>query len=192
LIINNKDFSMLFSPIHRRISFSFFLVLLAGPPAFAKGSEKLATQLLEASGINAVYAQGIAAGYRKSAAAANRPAAEADCFAAKVTPQLTMPAMANGYATEFSDPELQAGIAFFESKSGRKYAQHQRLAAGAMFGIASQEKEPDFTARDLELINAFLETRLGKLILATNTPMSATAKAALQPRLAAIRDQCAK
>jgi Uncharacterized protein conserved in bacteria (DUF2059) len=171
---------------------SFLLALLVTPPALAKGSEKLATQLLEASGINAIYAQGIVAGYKKNAIGTNRPATEIGCFAAKVTPQLTLQPLATGYATEFSDPELHAAISFFESKSGKKYAQYQRTRSSEMSGITSQEREPELSSRDLEVINAFLETRIGKLILSTNSPMSATAKTILQPQLASSHDQCRK
>jgi len=179
-------------PINRQLLVSFLLAMLIMPQAFANGSEKLATQLLEVSGINTIYMQGIVAGYKKSATGTNRPTTVIGCFAAKITPRLTLRPLAIGYATEFSDRELQAAISFFESKSGKKYAQYQRVKSSEMFGAPSQEKEPDMTSRDLELINAFLETRIGKLILATNSPMSATAKTILQPQLASFHEQCSK
>jgi hypothetical protein len=132
------------------------------------------------------------AGYKKSAVDTNRPEAEISCFIAKITPQITLQPLATGYATEFSDSELQAGISFFESKSGKRYAQYQRVKSSEMFGVTSKEKEPDLTARDLEVINTFLETRIGKLILSTGSPMSATAKTILKPQLTAYLDRCRK
>src|SRR4051812_45595853 len=130
---------MLCSPTNHHLPVSFLLALLITSPALAKGSERLATQLLEVSGINAIYAQGIVAGYKKSATGTNRPATEIGCFTAKVTAQLTLQPLATGYATEFSDPELQAAISFFESTSGKKYAQYQRIKSNEMFGITFQE-----------------------------------------------------
>ena len=168
------------------------LAVLAAPTAFAAGSDKLATQLLEVSGINAIYAQGILAGYKKSAIGANRPAAEINCFVARITPQLTLQPLAAGYAREFNDQELQTAISFFQSVPGKKYAQYQRVKSREAFGIADQEKEPELTSLDLQTINTFLDTRIGKLIVSSGSPMSASAKAVLQPQLASYREQCAK
>jgi hypothetical protein len=183
---------MLCPSINRQLQALCLLAMLVMQSAFAKGSERLATMLLEVSGINAIYVQGILAGYKKDAAGTNRPVPEIGCFIARVTPQLTLQPLATGYATEFSDSELQAGIVFFESNAGRRYAQYQRVKSSEMFGAIPKEKAPDLTARDIEVINAFLETRIGKLILSTNSPMSATAKAILKPQLVTYLDQCRK
>ena len=183
---------MLRSSPKGRFALSGLFTLLFTSAAFAAGSEKLATQLLEVSGINAIYAQGILAGYRKSAVEANRPAAEINCFASKVTPQLTLQPLAAGYAAEFNDQELQSAISFFETGPGKKYAQYQRVKSSELFGITPQEKEPELTPGEIQAISAFAETRIGKLILSTNSPMSASARAVLQPKLASYREQCAK
>jgi hypothetical protein len=184
--------NMNYSKVEKLLSVSGLLCALVAPSAFALGSEDLATQLLEVSGINAIYAQGILAGYKKTAISDNRPVAEINCFSVRITPQLTLQPLAAGYAKEFSNQELQTAISFFESKSGKKYGQYQRVKSSEMFGIASQEKEPEITSQDLQMINSFLETRIGKLIVSTGSPMSATAKAVLQPQLALYREQCAK
>lgn len=174
----------------RYLSASLLAAILVAPNAFATDPLKLATRLLEISGINTMYAQGIVAGYKNSATTDNRPAEEVACFAAKITPRLTLQPLATGYATEFKESELQAAISFFESKIGTKYAKYQRVKASEMFGVTSQEKEPELTAGDIEFINAFLETRIGKLILGTNSPMSATAKAILRPQFVSFLSQC--
>jgi Uncharacterized protein conserved in bacteria (DUF2059) len=171
-----------------------FVVFAVGlmPLAFGNGSEQLATRLLEASSMNSIYQQGFLAGYRKSTAGSNERARESACFVSKVTPQLTLQALAAGYAKEFSDQELRAALSFYESNAGKKYAQYQRVKSSEMLGVNSKEQEPELSARDLEVIGAFLETRIGKLILGTNSPMSATARTILKPQLESFRDQCSK
>jgi hypothetical protein len=181
-----------------RSNFKYFLLVsslltvLVAPPTYALESEKLAIQLLEISGVNSIYAQGLLAGYKKSAIEAKRPAKEINCFSEMVTPQLTLQPLAAGYAKEFSNQELQTAISFFESEPGKKYGQYQRVKSSQMFAISPQEKEPELTTRDLQKINSFLETRIGKLILSAGSPMSASAKAILQPQLASYSEQCAK
>lgn len=180
------------SKIKHFLLVSILLAVLVAPPAYALGSEKLAIQLLEISGINSIYAKGLLAGYRKSAIESKRPAKEINCFSGIVTPQLTLQPLAAGYAKEFSNQELQTAISFFESEPGNKYGQYQRVKSSEMFGATPQEKEPELTTRDLRKINSFLETRIGKLILSAGSPMSASAKAILQPQLASYREQCAQ
>jgi hypothetical protein len=146
--------------------------------------------LLETSGIHRIYAEGIVAGFRKSTLADKRPEREIACFAGRITPELVLPALASGYAAEFSDGELNLAISFFGSKTGKEYARYQRVKSKEILGVPTTEKLPQFSQRDIEAINSFAETRIGKLILAPNSPMSASARDALRPRLVAFRDQC--
>ncbi len=183
---------MIITQTTRRLLLASMLSAFFAAPALAKGSDKLAVQLLDVSSLNSLYNQGILFGYTKSATSANRPAAEISCFTSKVTPQVTMQALSAGYTAEFADPELQAAIAFFESKTGKKFAQFQRVKSSAVFGVTSPEKEPELTKADLATIDAFLETRIGKLIVAANSPMSTTAREMLLPQMNAFDAQCRK
>ncbi len=166
------------------------VLLCVACSAQRKGSEKLAAQLLEISGIHLIYAEGIVTGYRNSAAADKKPEKEISCFVTKITPELVLPVLASAYAVEFSDSELDSAISFFGSTTGKEYVRYQRIKSKEMFGVSTTEKAPQFSSHDLELIDSFAETRIGKLILSPHSPMSASARAALRPQLIAFRDQC--
>src|SRR5437773_11086927 len=92
------------------------VLLCVACSAHRKGSEKLAAQLLEISGIHLIYAEGIVTGYRNSAAADKKPEKEIRCFVTKITPELVLPVLANAYAVEFSDSELIQPSPFSEAQ----------------------------------------------------------------------------
>jgi hypothetical protein len=164
--------------------------LLVCATAWSKGSEKLAIQLLEASDIPRMYAEGIVASYKKDGAKKKEPEAEIKCFSDKVTAKLVLMPLAAGYSKEFSDEEMKQAVSFFESGSGKKFVRYQRVKVREFFGEPPTEKLPEFSEADLKLVDTFSDTRVGKLMLAPGSPMSATAKEILMPELKALRTRC--
>ena len=179
-------------PIRRLIAgISTAAVACAATSALGKGSEELAARLLKKSEIHAIYAEGLAAGYRKGALSNGRTEKDINCFAAKVSPELVLPVLADAYSEEFSAKELAQAITFFESRLGGKYVRYQRIKSRQIYGTTT-EKEPAFTPPEVERLNAFAETRIGNLMLTPNSPMSARAKEKLTPQILAFRDACGK
>lgn len=154
-----------------------------------KGSEELAARLLRTAELHAVFVEAVVAGYRKDALRDGRPEKEIDCVANKLTPELVLPALADAYSIEFSDDELRQALSFFESETGKAYVRYQRNLAREMSGSPAEEV-PEFSTPEVERINAFAETRIGRLILTPNSPMFATAKEELRRRVVAVFDEC--
>jgi hypothetical protein len=159
-------------------------------PTHSDGSEKLVAEMLEISEIHYSYAEGIVAGYRISAAAEHKAETEIDCFVAKVTPELVLPALVGAYSSEFTDDELDLAITFLRSKPGSKYVRYQRIKAKQALGLPTPERLPQFSARETEMIGAFAETHVGRLILAPDSAVSAAVRTAIRPQLMLLRDQC--
>jgi hypothetical protein len=165
------------------------LVCAAGC-ARRKGSEETAARLLRVAEIHAVYAEGYVAGYRDSALRDGRPQKEIDCFANKVTPELVLPALTDAYSKEFSDDELRHAISFFESETGKSFIRYQRNLAKAAIGNPTEEV-PEFSPPEADRINAFVETRIGRLIMNPDSaPMFATAKAELHRQISGVITEC--
>ena len=167
------------------------ILLCAAGCARRKGSEELATRLLKASEIHVVFVESVLASYRKDALRDKRPEKEINCVTTKVTPELVLPALANAYSTEFSDDELRQALSFFESQTGKAYVRYQRNLAREMSGTPA-EQLPEFLPSEVERINAFAETRIGRLILTPNSPMFATSKEELRRQIFTVLDECGK
>jgi len=176
-----------------------FKQVLAGAAAFVlicaagcsprKGSEELAAHLLKVSELHALYAEAYAAGYRDAASRDGRPEKEIVCVVTRVTPELVLPALAEAYSTEFSDDELRQAISFFESTPGRSYLQSERNVLRELRGAAT-EQVPDLSAPEVERIDAFAGTRVGKLIMTPHSPLAESAKGKVRPLFSALTDQC--
>ena len=155
------------------------------------GSEALAAQLLELSGVSAIFSQEIVNGYLKTftGTGTDAKAKEIDCFTTKVSPQTTKQFLASIYAAEFGDSELQSAITFFESEIGKKYAQHLRTKFSESRSISYQDMSPKLTSNDDAAIKEFLESRIGKG-MATTIPPSYLITMLIYPQFDSFRSQC--
>jgi hypothetical protein len=168
---------------------SVLVLICAAGCAARKGSKELSERLLKAAELPAVFVEGTIAGYRNGALRDGRPEKEINCVAAKVTPELVLPALTDAYSIEFSDDELRQGISFFESDTGKAYVRYQRNLAREMSGLSTEEV-PEFSPPEVARIKDFTGTRLGKLILTPNSPMFASAREKLRQQIFAIFDDC--
>jgi hypothetical protein len=159
-------------------------------PTHSHGSEKLVAEMLEMSEIHYTYAEGIVAGYRIGAAADQKPETEVSCFVDKITPELVLPALVSAYSTELTDDEVDLAIAFLRSTTGKKYVRYQRIKSREALGLSAAEKLPQFSPREVEMIQSFAETHIGRLILTPDSTVSASARTTMRPQLMAFREQC--
>jgi hypothetical protein len=161
----------------------------AGCAPSRKGSEALAAQLVETSGLHVIFAEAYAVGYRDSALRDGKPEKEITCVETKITPELVKALFTDVYSTEFSDDELRQAISFFESQAGKTFLRSELNLMRELTGRPT-EQVPELSPLEVERINAFGETRTGKLIMTPHSPLAEASKEKLRPHLYAFFDQC--
>jgi hypothetical protein len=167
------------------------VIMCVSACAQRKGSEELATRLLKTSDFHVLYAGGMSASLRDSALRDGKSEKEVNCVVNELTPELMLPVLVDAYSTEFSDDELRQAISFYESEAGKAYTRSERNALRELNG-APPEQLPEFSPQEVERINAFVETRIGKLMLTRPSPLAESVKKKLAPKLFAIFERCEK
>lgn len=136
-----------------------------------------------------MFAEAYAAGYHDSALKDRKPEQEINCVETKITPELMLPLLTDLYSTEFSDDELRQAISFFESETGKAFIRFERNLMREMTGRPT-EQVAEYSPLEVERINAFGETRIGRLIMTPHSSLAESAKEKLRPKLYAIFNQC--
>lgn len=192
--------------VHHKSSFSFsaslrlkfvFIVVLAllcgcssrkAATPVVKSSE-VAAQLVKVSEIDAVFATSYAAGYRDNASNRAKSEKEISCVMTQITPELMLPVLANALDRKCSQDELQQGIAFYQSDTGKTYVRYEWMKVNVMLGM-STEGPPAYSSSDEDRIVAFEQTCVGKLTTSQDLSLRGAVKEAMTPKLYAIFDQC--
>ena len=167
------------------------VITCASACAQRKGSEELADRMIKTSDFHVLYAGGMAAGFRDDAARDGKSEKEINCVVTEITPELMLPVLVDAYSTEFTDDELRQAISFYESEAGKAYVRAERNTLRELNG-APPEQLPEFSPQEVERINAFIETRLGKLMLTRPSPLAESVKKKLTPKLFPIFERCKK
>jgi hypothetical protein len=168
---------------------TFVLLCVAGCAPPRRGSEELAAQVLMSSRLHHIFAEAYAAGYRDSALKERKLEKEINCVETKITPEMVMALLTDVYSREFSDDELRQAISFFESEAGKAYLRYDLNLMREKTG-RPVEQVPEFSPLEVKRINAFAETRVGKLILTPHSPVAEAAKEKIRPQIYAFFEQC--
>ncbi|MFT3733717.1 MAG: DUF2059 domain-containing protein [Rhodocyclaceae bacterium] len=156
----------------------------------AGGSPSVALDLVQRIGLSQIYAANIRQSQGSQLKKFGIPAAVVACFQHGLTPGFIETHLGKAFADEFTTDELQEGLDFYKSASGKRFADNFRISTLQLLRLPTPDRLPTLSDEDRQNIAAFTRTPVGQQAIDPQANIIQRANPNIQSAVFKLIDQC--